>query len=435
MAPMAPEVASLDAAWLASRRWFRQKDRRVESVRVVDAAPLGESTSLSVLAARFDDGSQVRYFVPTTGAAASVREAADGDGAWRGVVSWLEGESTIPSRRGAFVAHRAAALDRLLPGGAGEAAGLSERRMGAQQSHTSVRLGDQLVLKLYRVVEPGINPEVALGSFLTDAGFRHVPALAGWIEYQPDDGPAATTAVLQQLVPARSDGWEWMLSRLRDLPRGPAEALAGVAQVGGITAEMHAALRSRPDASGFEAGPATRDALRDWHAGAVGQLEAAMAARKEEAADGLDELASRLRQTLDAIPMAEGAISSRIHGDYHLGQLLATATGFAVIDFEGEPARTIDERRRPSSPLRDVAGMLRSLDYAARTTERADGSDRSAWLADARSAFLAGYGDAAHAPLVRAFEVEKACYELRYETANRPEWAWLPLRALEQLAA
>jgi maltokinase len=127
---------------------------------------------------------------------------------------------------------------------------------------------------------------------------------------------------------------------------------------------------------------------------------------------------------------------TRGHGDYHLGQVLWTGKDFVVIDFEGEPARPLAERRRPASPLRDVAGMLRSLDYAARTVERsAGGADLSAWLSDARDAFLGAYGDAADADLLRALEIEKACYEVRYEANNRPDWVWLPLQALERLMA
>jgi trehalose synthase-fused probable maltokinase len=209
-----------------------------------------------------------------------------------------------------------------------------------------------------------------------------------------------------------------------------------VAQVGGVTAELHAALRSRPDATGFEAGPATAADLDTWHVAAQRQLVAAQEALTGEAGRQLERLEPAARRALEAIPHATAAIRSRIHGDYHLGQLLATASGFVVIDFEGEPARPLGERRQPASPLRDVAGMLRSLDYAARTVEhRAGGADLSTWLVDARTAFLAAYGDAADADLLRAFEVEKACYEVRYEANNRPDWTWLPLQALERLVA
>jgi 1,4-alpha-glucan branching enzyme len=140
----------------------------------------------------------------------------------------------------------------------------------------------------------------------------------------------------------------------------------------------------------------------------------------------------------DTFGAATGAArASRIHGDYHLGQLLArTDTGLSVIDFEGEPARPLAERRLPGSPLRDVAGMLRSLDYAARTVERSGHLDADAWLPEGRGAFLDAYGrvDASDAALLTAFELEKACYEVRYEAANRPAWVWLPMAAVERLS-
>jgi maltokinase len=148
-----------------------------------------------------------------------------------------------------------------------------------------------------------------------------------------------------------------------------------------------------------------------------------------------DELTARFA-ALGRAGAGAGAVKvSRIHGDYHLGQLLRTEDGFAVIDFEGEPARPLAERRAPASPLRDLAGMLRSLDYAAHTAIGRSGSDDpTGWLAEAREAFLDGYGgiSADEAPLLAAFELEKACYEVVYEANNRPDWIWLPLGAVER---
>jgi maltokinase len=150
----------------------------------------------------------------------------------------------------------------------------------------------------------------------------------------------------------------------------------------------------------------------------------------------LSAIAPRIAAQLEAIGAGGETRVSRIHGDYHLGQLLRTADGFAVIDFEGEPARTVLERRAPASPLRDVAGMLRSLDYAAHTSNRDGVPDGEAviWLRGARAALLDGYGGISPAdlPLLAAFELEKACYEVVYEANNRPDWTWLPLEALER---
>jgi maltokinase len=150
-------------------------------------------------------------------------------------------------------------------------------------------------------------------------------------------------------------------------------------------------------------------------------------------------VAPALRDRLAVLAEAGGTQVSRIHGDFHLGQLLRTDGDFAVIDFEGEPARPLAQRREPSSPLRDVAGMLRSLDYAARTVAIRDagGDGWEEWLAAARATFLDAYGSPGghDEELLTAFELEKACYEVGYEANNRPAWTWLPLDALERSVA
>jgi maltokinase len=210
--------------------------------------------------------------------------------------------------------------------------------------------------------------------------------------------------------------------------------------IGDQTRRMHLALASRPSDPGFPARPATTAETAAWRASAGEQLAQAVSAVGGEARERLVELAPRITARFaDTFGSATGeAQVSRIHGDYHLGQLLArTDGGFSVIDFEGEPARPLAERRQPSSPLRDVAGMLRSLDYAARTAAAAESAfEPEPWLTDARSRFLEAYGgiDAREAGLLDAFELEKACYEVRYEASNRPPWLWLPLAAVERLA-
>jgi trehalose synthase-fused probable maltokinase len=340
---------------------------------------------------------------------------------------------------GRFAFHATAALGELLPGGTAEAAELGERRLDVEQSNTSVQLGDRLILKVYRALEAGITPEIEVNAFLTEAGFRWAPPLAGHAAWEPAGGEPAAAAMLQGLVPSRGDGWGWVLSRLSTPPHGPREALAAAAQIGGITAEMHAVLVSRPDDRRFPVGTAAADVLTAWRRAAEGGLDEALEAVSGSDRERLQAVADRVRERFAAIEAAAGARTSRIHGDYHLGQLLRIETGFMVIDFEGEPARPLAERRRPTSPLRDVAGMLRSFDYAVRTTEREvrDGLDGDAWLADARAAFLVAYGAVTprDEPLLAAFEAEKACYEVRYEANSRPDWTWLPIEALERLAA
>jgi maltokinase len=444
MVPMAPsdhrpkpDTASFDAAWLASRRWFRSKARPLREVTVHDAASLSDEAWLLILAARFVDGGEARYFVPVTRIAGRQAEPADGAGVWRSLVGLMAGgQQEVRGSRGEFVVESTPALGELLPGGLDEADRLAERRLQVEQSNTSVRLGDRLMLKLYRLLETGINPEVEIMDFLTRAGYRRAPQLAGWISYRDGGVEPAAAAMVQSLVPARGDAWAWMLERLQEMPEGPVQALAAVAQLGGLTAELHDALRSRPEMPGFPARPATAAELDAWRAGADRQLAGALAALNGDELRRLEKVAPAVRERFEDIGEATGATISRVHGDYHLGQLLAVDRGFVVTDFEGEPARPLAERRQPGSPLRDVAGMLRSLDYAVRTVERRRPDFESdAWLSDARTAFLAAYGGPGESSLLRAFELEKACYEVHYEANNRPDWVWLPLQALERLAA
>jgi maltokinase len=207
------------------------------------------------------------------------------------------------------------------------------------------------------------------------------------------------------------------------------------ADAGVLTRGLHDALASRPDAAEFPARMATANELARWRTSAEQQLALAIGAVAGEARDRLVGLAPHvMARFAEGFAFASGGAQvSRIHGDYHLGQLLARGDGgYSVIDFEGEPARPLAERRTPASPLRDVAGMLRSLDYAARTAQAPP-----TWLEEARASFLDGYGGIRpdEQRLVDAFELEKACYEVGYEANNRPDWLWLPLAAIERLAS
>jgi len=421
--------------WLAGQRWYRAKSRRLATVSLVDAAPIDDSAAwLLVLEATDGEGSRARYLVPAVADGSAFREPNDGEGVWRRLAALALGGGELEGAAGRWLFSPTRAAAQLLPGGLASLATLPERRLGVQQSNSSIAFSDHLILKVYRLVEPGINPEVEVNAFLTGVGFADAPALGGSAAYLVG-GETHAAAMLQQLVPSTGDGWSWLLGRLAAAPDGPDEALLGIAQIGRLTAAMHAALASRPDLPGFPARLATEEERSAWGAGATRQLEAALSALTGRERSRLSEIAPRIAAQLDAIGTGGEANVSRIHGDYHLGQLLRTRNGFAVIDFEGEPARMLAERRAPASPLRDVAGMLRSLDYAAHASNREwpDG-DAAAWLRAAREAFLEGYGGVSPAdlPLLAAFELEKACYEVVYEANNRPDWAWLPLEALER---
>lgn len=410
----------IDPGWIAERRWFRSKQRPIATATEVERVAIGPGHLVVVEVAFADDGGPERYLVPLVGD----REPTDGEGLWLAIATAIADGWADPP----FVA-ASAGPPSVVDG--------AERRLRVEQSNTSVVLGDRLILKLYRLLEPGENPDLEVGAFLTDAGFADTPSVAGALRYEPSDRPPSAAAMLQAFVPSRGDAWAVMLGALAT---EPADATAIASQVGSVTARMHAALASRPDDPAFPARPATVGETAGWRASAERQLALAIDAVTGEEHARLVRIAPAVRARFaDAFGAATASAPvSRIHGDYHLGQLLArTDGGFSVVDFEGEPARPLAERRQPSSPMRDVAGMLRSLDYAARTAERSHGLDADAWLADAREAFLGAYGriGPSEMSLLTAFELEKACYEVRYEAANRPEWLWLPLAAVERLVA
>jgi len=429
-------AAAFTPEWLAAQRWYRGKSRGLASVELLDAAQIDGSPGwLLVLGATDASGAVARYQVPATPEGDSFREPLDGEGVWRRLAALILEGGELHGSHGRWTFTLTAAAGELLPGGVDALSALPERRLEVQQSNSSVAFGDRLILKVYRLLEPGGNPEVEVNAFLTDVGFREAPGLAGSGSYLLAGEPHSA-AMVQELVPSSGDGWSWALGRLSAAADGPADAIRGVGQIGGLTARMHAALASRPEVPGFPARPATREELAASGAAAERQLSAALAVLDRDTRPRLEAIAPRIATGFGAIEAAVAVQVSRIHGDYHLGQLLRIADGFRVIDFEGEPARTLAERRAPGSPLRDLAGMLRSLDYAAHSSSWDVGQDGArGWLRDARAALLDGYGGiGAHdAPLLAAFEVEKACYEVVYEANMRPDWVWLPLEALERL--
>jgi maltose alpha-D-glucosyltransferase/alpha-amylase len=293
-----------------------------------------------------------------------------------------------------------------------------------------------------------VNPDLEITRFLTEsAAFPHTPALAGWLDYEASDG-TATLAVAQSLVAGARDGWEWMLAAMQDEARR-AHTRPSLRRLGEVTARLHLALAGAPPSEPALAGEPITDAdLTRWTAAVAAQLTAARAAAPAGAAGAL--AAQPLELVVDALGGLRGRLKCRHHGDFHLGQTLyrEASAEWTLIDFEGEPLRPLAERRQKHSPLRDVAGMLRSLAYAAETTRTAGAATWvDAWERDARAAFLQGYLAAAgRAPFlpadeaavrraVAAFELEKAAYEVVYEANNRPDWIGIPLRGVVSAAA
>jgi maltose alpha-D-glucosyltransferase/alpha-amylase len=459
-----PGVSDL-ARYLVRQRWFAAKTRGIGALAVRDWATLDPEGPLVLLLLDVDGD---RYHVPVTVAP---------DAAAAGVMARLDGAAVVDAHDDPRFARRvlaAIAAGRRLDGRAGRFAfhptpgwafppdpdTLPARRHAGEQSNTSVILGGGLVLKTLRRPQPGLNPDLEITRFLTTrTPFRHVPRLAGWVEYEGADGPA-TLAVLQEFVANAGDGWRHVLTALRE--RLPAAASSGpdapdplvedVRRLGAITGGLHAALASDDTDPDFAPEPITPADVARWAADIRRDLQGAGVSGL--LGDGL-ALADPVARTLRSLEALVGTVKIRSHGDYHLGQVLRTGDGFAIIDFEGEPARPLAERRTKQSALRDVAGMLRSLDYAAHAVAFGlPAAERepalvglTAWETLARRAFLQGYRSIAGASPVAlippseaalieacaAFELEKACYELRYERDNRPDWVAIPLAGVRRI--
>ena len=323
-----------------------------------------------------------------------------------------------------------------------------------EQSNSSVAFGEQALLKIFRRVTPGTNPDIEIHDVLTRAGSDNVAALYGWLETDGFDtdasAPSSTTdkvqlGMLQQFLRTASDGWELALTSVRNLF---AEAdlyadevggdFAGEAQrLGEAVARIHELL-----AELFPTVVRTADDHRALSSAMTGRLDAAL-----EVVPELAPHASQLRALFDAVGAVTSDTAQRVHGDLHLGQTLRTAKGWKIVDFEGEPAKPLAERVVPDSPWRDVAGMLRSFDYAPRVAAMTaaatgdDGSEQRAfraaeWSARNQSAFLETYAGreltADEQTLLSAYVADKAVYECVYEARNRPTWLSIPMAALNQ---
>jgi trehalose synthase-fused probable maltokinase len=450
------------ARFLIRQRWFAAKTRGIAAVDVLDWAILDPDGPLVLLLIAVDGDP---YYVPVTVTAEAAPEAtlvrAGADAVvdahhdprfGRRVLAAIASGRSADGRHGRFGF-------RPTPGWAfaPDPDALAGRRLTGEQSNTSVVVGD-LVLKSLRRPQPGLNPDLEIAHFLTTrTAFRHVPRLAGWVEYTGTSEPV-TLAVLQEFVPNVGDGWTHVVSTLAGrgatIERRPDPLLDDVRHLGAITGGLHVALASDDRDADFRPEPIGRDDVLRW-AGEIARELAAPDFRRRFAGDP-GQVADGVARTLAALEeLADATVKIRVHGDYHLGQVLKTPDGFAIIDFEGEPARPLAERRQKQSALRDVAGMLRSLDYAAHAVafgrpeaERAAAlAALTAWEAQAREAFLGGYllsVAESPAPLAPAtaealrsacgpFELQKAAYELRYELDNRPDWVAIPLAGISRI--
>jgi maltose alpha-D-glucosyltransferase / alpha-amylase len=524
------QLESLLPNYMRARRWFRGKARQLKGVRVVDSVPLnftGVSAAIVFVSVEYVEGNPETYVVPLSFAAGETAQQMLAD-----TPHAVLARVALRSRGGEGLLYDplierefgAALLDLIghrkrLRGTQGELTGTTTRVLRsilgaspgpletqvvrAEQSNSSIIFGDKLIMKLFRAVDAGVNPDEEIGRMLTEAGFAHTPTLAGTLEYQPQGGKGEpiTIGLLQAFTANQGDAWDYTLDAASayleralaseqepELVSTATEALLEAAGaetpaamleligayresarlLGTRTAEMHSALAASQSAA-FAPEPFTpfyqRSVYQSLRALARQVFPLLRRAQKtlpeaiQADARRLVELESAVLERFGAITAAPiNATRIRVHGDYHLGQVLYTGRDFVIIDFEGEPLRPLGERRIKRSALRDVAGMLRSFHYAIATAlhggpggaarpEDLPKAQRWAqlWYLHVGAAFLNGYlqtaDGAAFVPaerrelhaLLDCFVLEKAVYELAYELNNRPDWVWIPVEATLQL--
>ena len=436
--------------WLPHQRWYGGKGTAVTAVRIEHEEPLsgGEDVRHTLLRVTDEDGGSELYQVLLGSRSGDVeprlKNAVIGEVDGRVLYDAVHDAEAVGELLRLMTENRL--LGRLSATSTRELdPGLPPRVMGAEQSNTSVVYGEDCILKLFRRVQPGLNPDLEISRALAEAGSPHIAPPLGWLE-APVDEQVTTLGLLQAFQRNATEGWAMATASVRDLF---AEADLHADEVGGdfageserlgvATAEVHVLLREVLPSGTADADESARTG-RQLHE----RLDAALAVVPD-----LEPFADALRAAYDQVARLTAPVQvQRVHGDYHLGQVLRTDHGWVLLDFEGEPARPLAERTALMSPLRDVAGMLRSYDYAARhlLAERGGGDSQLAyrateWAERNRQAFCDGYARAAgadprdQAVLLRAFELDKAVYEVVYEARNRPTWLPIPVGSIERLA-
>ncbi|HJU26748.1 MAG TPA: putative maltokinase, partial [Rhodanobacteraceae bacterium] len=488
-------------SFLPKQRWFAAKEDRIASTRLCAAAPFSRDLLLAELEVMLASGATQRYFLPL----ALAREESEGPGlallpyalarVRRKQELWtLVDASAVESctralidglrtNRELFTAEDGRLLFTSTPRLAEVRLGPDSqiRRLGVEQSNTSIRIEDSAMLKIYRRLTAGAHPEVEMSRFLTEAGFTHAPPLLGTLERIGTDGVSTILMVAQRFVANQGDGWtqtvEHLERRLEDI------ALASASDAGEITlhdfyidlfgtlgrrtAELHRALAIHTGDAAFEPEPIDARDESAWRTAARAQAESAFTSL-QRASPRLDDamrrkadaLVARRQECIELIDRLGtppfGASKTRIHGDYHLGQILLCKDDWMIVDFEGEPTKSLEQRLGKASPLRDVAGMLRSFDYASSAalaqlpqspTPIPDTviDFASGWREAAKRAYLNSYrknmaGVESYPASAKAaqrwldlFVLEKACYEIEYELNNRPDWLANPVAGVEAI--
>ena len=498
--------------FLQRQRWFGGKSKEIHSVAVTDWCPFDEGQSALVLVAvEYSSGEIDTYFLPVTilsdDAAQSVREtnanavivpirSAGGDGVLcdallrestcQALLSLISQQGTLQSEQGVIRGILSSMFAQLM----GDDTKLSARRSSAEQSNTSILFQDRLIMKCFRRQEFGPNPDTEIGRFLTErTQFRQIAPFGGSIEYARKGEPAATLAMLQGLVANEGDGWEWTLedleryfessatgslsgSALADDEYAAVREHAGIyleaaSTLGRRTAEMHLALASSEDVEDFRPEAvysadleALSRNLAEHATRSMELLKTNLSRLSDDAVEMGSLVMSRRREIIGRFKqlatVKSKLVRTRVHGDYHLGQVLRAKADFVILDFEGEPARPLAERRQKQLPIKDVAGMLRSFHYAAfsglakHTARRPEDYQQmepwaKLWVTAVSGVFLQAYRETAgESPIVPAtaddfrvvldvYVLDKALYELGYELNNRPDWVRIPLSGILSL--
>jgi maltose alpha-D-glucosyltransferase/alpha-amylase len=485
-------------AYLQKRRWFASKDQTIKSTKLARAERIpGRSMDVLFAEVEVDLGSRTeRYHLPLgivwdgeTNSAlpqqlalARVRQtrrmgyltdAFAVDAFPLGIIRALQEGVVREIEGGALHCHGTPALNAIDLGPNPEI-----RRLSAEQSNSSIIIGQQVIIKLIRRVMKGINPEVEMVRYLTNAGYANTPPLLGEVAMQEPDGTGHSMIVAQKFIQNQGDAWQYTLDYLSRFSESMAvatprredevDALAGYGAfaraIGTRLGELHALLATPSADAAFSPEEASAATLTEWAERARAQLRLAYEQLAHAPAGGPDaEVLATVRRhegalmaKVDELAAAgSGALLTRIHGDFHLGQVLVSHGDAFIIDFEGEPAKPLEVRRAKSSPLRDAAGLLRSLHYAAaanaRAPERMANADIAGMMArfvdDMTAQFLEAYraversaaqrwspSEAAEAAMLDLFLIEKCAYEICYEAANRPTWLGIPLHGLAHIA-
>jgi maltokinase len=442
------------ATWLVKQRWFAGKGRTVHDLAIVaDTEIIPGDPGLRHLIVTVSHGATSDCYQVFIGSRARLparlRHARIGTHAGLQVYDGLHDTALTRTLLDAIVDDRSVGPIRFcrIPGAQIEA-GLDSLVLTAEQSNTSLVFGESAIFKVFRRVTAGPNPDLEVASALAQLGSSHIAEPYGWVETRMDGAPTVL-AILSRYLRAASDGWSLAAISVRDLyaTEGARAGQVAAGEVGGdfageaerlgaATAQVHRDLADAFGRSWLEP-----EAIRELAEQMFRRLDIAIATAPELArhADKVGDAYSHLAKLIEPIP------AQRVHGDYHLGQAMRTQTGWVVLDFEGEPASTPAQRRARSSPLRDVAGMLRSFDYAARhqLLTRPDAATlapmAAGWVRRNGDAFCAGYAAAGgldpaeNSVLLRAMLLDKAVYEVIYEARNRPTWLSIPLESIAEL--